>query len=279
MTIPAQSPAQPISPQQVQTNFISYFRHFAHLPGVTFVEEEESTWVISAGAPGNNILRTQFAAATVDAQIDRTIRRIGEEADAVDWLIFPNCQPPNLGERLLAYADSHEEWVLYGNIGVQPGTWMVIDLDALPPYAPPTGFQVASVTDQTMMDEWTDINARGFGSADYSAFHTAYSRHGFDPQAEVTHFIGYVNGEPVTSSTLLADGITASAYNISTPVELRRQGLGSAITHATLQHARAFGYRCSWIWASTLGRSVYAKLGFQLIDFGIREYQWKKRGD
>ncbi|MBX2999114.1 MAG: hypothetical protein KF893_11440 [Caldilineaceae bacterium] len=279
MTILAQSPAQPISPQQVQANFISYFRHFVDLPGITLVENEEITWAISNGAPGNNILRTCFTSATVDRQIDETLRRIGEDTNTMDWLIFPDCQPSNLGERLLAYAESNGEWMLHGNIGVQPGTWMVINLDALPPYTPPAGFYVRQVTDQAMLSEWTDINARGFGSDDYSAFHAAYSRHGFGPHAEVTHFIGYMNGEPVTSSTLLADGMTASAYNISTPTTLRRQGLGSAITHSTLQHARDFGYHHSWIWASNLGRSVYAKLGFGLIDFGIREYQWKKRGD
>lgn len=279
MTISAQSPAQPISPQQVQANFIAYFRHFADLPGVTFVENEEITWVISTGAPGSNILRTRFTPATVDTQIDETLHRIGEDANAMDWLIFPDCQPANLGERLLAYAESQEQWMLHGNIGVQPGTWMIVDLDALPPYAPPAGFHVAQVMDQAMLDEWTDINARGFGSDDYSAFHAAYTRHGFGPQAEVTHFIGYVGDEPVTSSSLLADGLTASAYNISTPVDLRCRGLGTAITHATLQHARDFGYRWSWIWSSPMGKSVYTRLGFIITDFGIREYQWKKRGD
>jgi hypothetical protein len=279
MTIPAQTPVGPISVQQVQANFIRYFRHFADLSEITLVEDEEITWIISTGAPGNNILRTRFSAATVDAQIDKTMRRIGEYTDAVDWLIFPDCQPSHLGERLLAYADSNGEWILYGNIGVQPGTWMVIDLDMLAPYAPPVGFHVKQVTDQSLLDVWIDINARGFGSEDYSVFHAAYTQHGFGPRAEVTHFIGYVDNEPVTSSTLLADGVSASAYNISTPITLRRQGLGSAITHATLQHARDLGYRWSWIWSSPMGKSVYARLGFVITDLGIREYQWKKRTD
>jgi hypothetical protein len=279
MTIPAQLPVVPISVQQVQANFIRYFRHFADLSEITLVEDEEITWIISTGAPGNNILRTRFSAATVDAQIDKTMRRIGEYTDAVDWLIFPDCQPSNLGERLLAYADSNGEWILYGNVGVQPGTWMVTDLNMLAPYAPPAGFHVKQVTDQSLLDVWIDINARGFGSEDYSVFHAAYTHHGFGPGAEVTHFIGYVDDEPVTSSTLLADGVSASAYNISTPITLRRQGLGSAITHATFQHARDFGYRWSWIWSSPMGKSVYARLGFVITDLGIREYQWKKRGD
>lgn len=65
--------------------------------------------------------------------------------------------------------------------------------------------------------------------------------------------------------------------NISTPSELRRQGFGDAITHPALGYALKRGYQESWIWSSQLGKGVYARLGFEKIGIGIREYQWKKR--
>jgi len=41
---------------QMQENLIAYFRIFAGLPGVTFVEED-ATWFVNARAePGNHIL-------------------------------------------------------------------------------------------------------------------------------------------------------------------------------------------------------------------------------
>ncbi len=265
--------------EQLQQNFIAYFRLFAGLPGITFTEGEV-TWIASRGLPGSLVLSTQLTGATADQQIDKTLRQIGQYTDAVDWFVFPGCQPIDLDRRLRAFGDAggpSGEWMLYGNIGGPGGTWMWADLTTLSARPPvPDGFHIKRVTDQGLLDEWTEINARGFGSSNYSAFHAAYTRHGFGPSAQAVHFIGYLGDEAVTSATLLMAGGSASVYNVSTPTELRRQGFGGAITHAALRQAQNRGYRSTWIWSSPLGKSVYAKLGFVVTDFGIREYQWKK---
>lgn len=271
-----------IRPTQVQDNFITYFRLFAGLPSITFVEEDAVTWITSQGdAPGCMVLSTQLSSHEAEQKIDETLRQIGQHTDAVDWFVFPDCQPPDIGERLRKRGESggpDVEWMLYGDIGGPGGNWMWADLTVLAdsPSAP-DGFHVKRVTNQALFDEWTEINAKGFGSDDYSSFHAAYSRHGFGPDAQAIHFIGYLDDAPVTSATLLIAGGSASVYNVSTPTELRRQGFGGAITHTALQHARGTGYQETWIWSSNLGKSVYAKLGFMMTDFGIREYQWKKR--
>ena len=265
---------------QLQQNFIAYFRLFAGLPGITFTEGEV-TWIASQGIPGSLVLSSQLSDSEADQLIDETLRHIGQHTDEVDWFVFPGCQPADLGKRLVARSEAGGpggEWMLYGNIGGPGGTWMFADLTALLDRPPdPDEFHVKQVADQGMLDEWAEINARGFGSSDYSAFHAAYSRHGFGSDAQAVHFIGYLGDEPVTSATLLMAGGSASVYNVSTPTELRRQGFGSAITHAALKHAHDRGYHSAWIWSSPLGKGVYAKLGFVVTEFGIREYQWKKR--
>jgi GNAT superfamily N-acetyltransferase len=274
-----QTPANPIVAKQVQENLTTYFRLFAGLPGITFIEEDV-TWIASHGVPGSMVLSTQLSSDEADQQIDETLRQIGDHTNAVDWFVFPGCQPADLGSRLVARADAggpHGEWMLYGKIGGPGGTWMVADLTALPDSTPvPDNFHVKQVADQAMLDEWPKINARGFGASDYSSFHAAYARHGFGRHAQAVHFIGYMGDEPVTSSTLLVAGGSASVYNVSTPTDLRRRGFGGAITHAALQQAYERGYLSAWIWSSPLGKGVYAKLGFVVTDFGVREYQWKK---
>ncbi len=271
-----------ISAQAVQESFIAYHRHFAGLPNVTFVEDESGAWIASQGAPGSQVMKTNFVSDSAAEQIDETLRRVGRHVDAVDWMVWPGDQPDNLGQLLTvagAVGGPDGEWVLYGNMGKQPGTWLVIDLTSLAERMPvSTDFRVERVQNEGQFKVWVDINARGFGSTDYSALRAAYLRHGFGDDAQAIHFIGYLGDQPVTSSTLLIAGGNASAYNISTPVELRGQGYGSAVTHATLLAARQRGYRSSWIWSSPMGKSVYQKLGFVITDFGIREYQWKKRG-
>lgn len=274
---PTSVPVDQMWIDRLQQNFISYFRLFAGLPGITFTEGA----VVWSAGQGNMVLSTQLADTDVTQQIDETLRQIGQHTDAVDWFIFPSCRPTDLGEHLRKWDEAggaDGEWMLYGNIGGPGGNWMWADLTTLgEPPAVPGGFYVKQVMNQAMFDEWTVINAKGFGADDYTAFHAAYSRHGFGPDAQAVHFIGYLGEAPVTSATLLVAGGSASVYNVSTPTELRSQGFGGAITHAALQAARDRGYHDTWIWSSDLGKSVYAKLGFVLTDFGIREYQWKKR--
>lgn len=268
-----------ISARTIQDNFIAYFRIFAGLPGIPYTEDDAVTWIACQGAPGSQVMKTNFAPNSAAAQIEDTLRRIGEHTDAVDWMIWPDDQPGDLGRQLTKASAASSEWMLYGNQGNEPGTWLVIDLEKLVERVPVVDdFRVEQVHNEQQFAIWTDINARGFGSNDYSAFHAAYLRHGFGDDAQAIHFVGFAGDQPVTSSTLLIAGGSASAYNISTPEEFRRQGYGSAITHATLLAARRRGYSYSWIWSSPMGRSVYQKLGFVITDFGIREYQWKKRG-
>jgi ribosomal protein S18 acetylase RimI-like enzyme len=266
--------------RKVQENFATYFRIFDGLPGIIFVDDAV-TWTSSQGLPGSFVLSTQLSGPDADARIVETLCRIGQHVDEVDWLVFPSCRPTDLGYRLIAYNEVGRpdgEWELYGDIGGPGGNWMLADLNTLPgSVSVPEGFHIMRVRSHTMLDEWIEINARGFGVIDYGTYHAGYARHGFDDDALVSHYIGYMDGEPVTSSTLLVAGGSASVYNISTPEALRRQGFGRAITHATLKAAVQRGYDWSWLWSSSLGISVYASLGFVMADFGIREYQWRKR--
>ncbi len=82
---------------------IAYFRLFAGLPSITFVEED-ATWVASKGVPGNQVLRTRLSDAishaALDQRIDELMRQISQFTDAMDWFVFPGCQPANLGERV-----------------------------------------------------------------------------------------------------------------------------------------------------------------------------------
>lgn len=273
------APELPITSAQVQANFITYMRHFIGFPGIQFNADDATTWIASPQVPGSHILHASFPPAAVDIQIDQTLSEIGRYADRVDWLVFPSCRPTDLGARLAARgADSPPDgWRLYGEIGGRGGTWMIIDLAKLrQPHPLPAEFQIDQVADQDQLTTWLDVNARGFGSGDYSTFRFAYRRHGFGADAQAIHFIGYLDHTPVTSATLLLAGGCASVYNVSTPPDYRRQGFGSAITHAALQFAQARGYAHAWIMASQQGKSVYAGLGFTVTDFGMREYQWRK---
>lgn len=266
---------------QVQENLTAYFRIFAGLPGITFVEED-ITWAATVeGAPGNQVLRTQFPDEAVGRRIDEALRQMGQYTSQTDWFVFPGCQPTDLGKRLEARGlegGPDGAWTLVGKIGGPGGTWLLADLSVLPP--PPavaSNFHIEQVRDLQMLEAWRQISAAGFGGGDYQNFYAAYARHGFGPEAFSLHYIGYLDDEPVTSSTLLLAGGIAGLYDISTPPAWRRQGFGSAISWAMLDEARKRGYQEAFIWSSPLGKGIYSKIGGVFIDFGVREYQWQKR--
>ncbi len=256
--------------EQIQNNFVSYFRLFAGLPGVTFVEGDV-TWFCNReqGEPGNYILRTQFAAATADQEIDRLLARIGEQAKYIDWMVFPACRPVDLGRRLEAHGIS----------GHRAGTWMTADLTRRPdvPAVPP-GFTIRWVQNDAALWVWKLAQDAGFGE-NAQLYYDAYAQDGYGTEAAARHYVGFQDEQAVTSGTLLmSDGI-ASIYNVSTPPALRRRGYGSAITAHMMGEAIRCGYRLAWIWASDVGKGVYERLGFVEKDFGIREHTWHRNGN
>jgi GNAT superfamily N-acetyltransferase len=265
---------------QIQENFITYHRIFADLPDIRYVEGA-ATWIVThEGAPGTQMMRSNFPGDAVDQHIDGVIAEMGQYTSEIDWMVFPGCRPVNLGERLAARGlagGPDGQWRLVGDVPGMGGNWMYVDLTALPP-APAVSerFHIVRVNDERMLEAWQKLSSEGFGGGEYHNFYLAYARHGFAPDALAHHYIGYLGEQPVTSGTLLLAGGSASIYNVSTPSKLRRQGFGGAITYALMQEMRQRGYTWSWIWASKLGKSVYAKLGFVPTDFGVREYQWRR---
>jgi ribosomal protein S18 acetylase RimI-like enzyme len=126
------------------------------------------------------------------------------------------------------------------------------------------------------MAEWVRVSEAGF-DGELECFYDAYARHGYGPEAFSRHYIGYLDNAPVTSGTLLEAGGCASIYDVSTPPAFRRQGLGGSLTHALMGEIRTRGYKDTWIWASNSAKSVYQKLGYVEVDFGLREHCWHKR--
>lgn len=253
---------------QMQENLIAYFRLFADLPGTTFVEEDVTWFVNANGEPGNHVFRTRISGDAIERRIDEIIAQFSQYTDQIDWLVFPGCRPTYLGKRLEARG-------MQAGLG---GTWMLADLKAPPPSTPSISdnFHIQLVSDATMLEAWKRISAEGF-EGDTQIYYDAYARHGFESDASALHYIGYLGDQPVTSSTLLVAGGIVGVYDVSTPPALRRRGFGGAITLAMVQEARQRGYEYAWIWSSQLGKSVYSMLGFVIADFGVREYQWRKR--
>jgi hypothetical protein len=125
-------------PRQIQENLMAYLRLFAGLPGTTLYDAESFWFVSNTSAPGNMIVQTHFETSCIEKQIDATLEQISQSSDQIDWLIFPDDQPADLGKRL-------EERGMLGGPG---GNWLWTDLTRLQAHPTmPDHFRVEQVRD------------------------------------------------------------------------------------------------------------------------------------
>lgn len=100
-----------------------------------------------------------------------------------------------------------------------------------------------------------------------------YRKAGLSDQGAWHHYLGYWNGEPVATTSLFLGAGVAGIYFVWTLPSARRQGIGAAITLAALQDARRLGYRLGILGASSMGYSVYQRLGFREY-CKLEIYEW-----
>jgi len=152
----------------------------------------------------------------------------------------------------------------YG-FGFSDGTpGMAVDLDALPEtQAMPDGLEIRVVEDESALRSWAQVFTLGYGlPPDWeSAIFEVWSAMGLD--FPLRNYLGYLDGESVSTSTLFSSAGVAGIYDVATLPEARGRGLGTALTLAPLLDARQAGYRIGNLQSSEMGFGVYKKMGFR----------------
>ncbi|TCN34869.1 acetyltransferase (GNAT) family protein [Kribbella orskensis] len=249
-------------------------------------DEAGVRWTIG-GSPidyHNAIVAADLTAQTADAVIAESLHELKNNNVPGSWHVGPSMRPADLGERLLAAGFTHG--------GSEPG--MAIPLAELTdpaqlagPAEPvdsarTTGLRVERVRTEEELGVWVETLGRGFGEGVREArwVGEVYRRLGLgDPWR---HYLGWLDGEPVATTTIYLAAGVAGVYFVMTIPEARRRGIGTAITRAALEDARdtdhtvttgSTGVRYGVLGSSPAGRSVYARLGFReycTIDL----YEW-----
>jgi ribosomal protein S18 acetylase RimI-like enzyme len=244
-------------PSAMEANFLAYFLlGLAPLPHMQLYSDPELTWVVSSKFPGwNSVLRTQLSADNTPTRVKAMLDRFRTSGLPLGGLFLPSTRPLDLPYYLLTN----------GMKQVENRPHMLVDVQKSPAQlATPSGLTIEPVRDDASCEKWYQATTAGFEMSPSHAqiYHEAYTRTGFDPAGPFLHYIGYLDGEPVTSSTLLLAENIAGIYDVSTAPSVRGRGLGTAITLAPLLEARARGYRYCCLQSSTKGYNIYRRLGF-----------------
>jgi GNAT superfamily N-acetyltransferase len=245
-------------------------------------------WTIG-GSPidyHNAVVAASLDDASADRVIAESLQELKDRGVPGSWHVGPSMRPRDLGARLLRAG--------FTSGGSEPG--MAVKLaDLKEPSAAGTGaaeateagaagaaearrsalgeLRVDRVTSAEMLGIWVQTLGRGFGEGEKEArwVGEVYRELGLvDPWR---HYLGWLGGEAVATASIYLGAGVAGVYFVMTVPEVRRRGIGGAITLAALREARDSGIQYGVLGSSPAGRSVYARLGFReycTIDL----YEW-----
>lgn len=260
----------------IEANINAYLLSFARLPGATLHDDTLSTWVDS-GVPSatyNSIVRAHVDPASLDAQVESVLAHFKRHSRPVTWHVGPTTEPPDLGQALLAHGMTHSE--------DEPG--MAIELAHIhDDLAIPQELKIEQVRDQHGLRDWVAVWLFPVPDAVRRLCFDALLARGLGDDLPWRYYVGYLDGKPVATSELfVGEGVAAVHYGegvaavhyVVTQRELRRRGIGAAMTLRVLRAARDWGYRVAVLTASPDGHGTYQRIGFQDYCW-FHRYEWE----
>lgn len=124
------------------------------------------------------------------------------------------------------------------------------------------GFEIRRATDSAGITDHIAAAAEGFGMP--AEWLDGLRGRGLDDGAG-RFYVGYADGEPVTSGMGQLTGSTIGIYNIATVPAARRKGYGAAMTQRIIDDAVADGADVAILQASDMGKPTYERLGFRTV--------------
>lgn len=177
-----------------------------------------------------------------------------KKVNTFTWWMDPHLKPSDWKPTLTKHG--------FGFSDDTPG--MAVDLHEMNETMQPIdGFEIRDVQDEESIRIWANIFVNGYGlPVDWEpATFDLWMKFGLD--FPFRNYLGYLNGKPVSTSTVFYGGGAAGIYCVSTLPEARGRGVGAAITLKPLQDARQMSYRVGVLQSSEMGFNIYKKLGFR----------------
>ena len=239
----------------IRANLCSYFRHTSRSnPAENFENDRFTRWHTPFPHPWfNGVLSADLPTNGVRSFITESIRYFHEKGvNTFTWWMAPHLKPSDWKSVLSRH-----------NFGFSrdiPGT--AVDLYKMNGATQKVDeVEIRVVRDEESLRTWAKVFTKGYGrSHDFEAVtFELWMKLGLD--FPMRNYLGYLNGEPVSTSSVFFGGGVAGIYCVSTLPGARRKGFGSALTVKPLLDARDMGYRIGVLPSFEGGTNIYRKLG------------------
>ena len=214
----------------------------------------------------NAVLSTRLEPDDADDVIDGTLADLRGRGAPFLWWVMPSSAPADLAQRLEARGLVDD--------GAWPGYAVNVAALADPPRV--EGLEIRRVRTAEELGTYLGVYVPILSPspAFTELFVRAAKRIGLQEEAPEEHFVGYLEGEPVATVSLVTAGGASGIYNVTTVEAARGRGIGAAMTVAAARHGAGRGYPLATLQASTMGRPVYERLGFEFV-CGLHPYRMR----
>ena len=128
---------------------------------------------------------------------------------------------------------------------------------------PPAGLHIEAVSTPAQLADFCAVIGRGYEMPEEHA--RAMFPLAILQEPEVESFLGYCDGVPAATSTLVYTGRVAGVHNVATVPEYRKRGFGEALTWHGVAAGAGYGCDMAALQASEMGQPIYERMGFRVL--------------
>lgn len=252
----------------LEANTVAFHKLAARLPKSRLHDEPDLKWVYTGTPAFNRVFHFHQARSRAASAVDAALAPFREWRVPVSWGVGPSSHPEEVGKHLEAWGMRRgEDW-----------DGMVLDLEIWRRTVtrnPPTGFVLEEVV-EGRMDDWAAVVIESFGIDPGAAPHAErlFASSFRDRDENQRHFLGLLNGTPVSAGMILVTDQTAGMYWLATRPDRRNAGIGRGTVTTLLDTASKAGLQRAALHSTPAGKPMYLHLGFETV--GVwSNYYWK----
>ena len=241
----------------IEDNVCAYAAAFGRTPHAEMCDQSYVLWVITRipTLPFTGILRPYPANGQIAPTVNAIMRSFQQRNARPSWIFNPTRVAPDIAHHLAQYQLRQTADI--------PA--MAINLEAIHVVHPPHRMQIAPVTDTAALAAWAHVYTLSNGAPDWiqQELYTLFAALTPWTNDQLQLYLAYQDDQPVaTAATFRAAGVVG-LYEVATLPEVRRRGIGTAVTQHTLVAARQDGVDVATLLSSPMAVQLYHQLGFQ----------------